>query len=174
MRIGEDRIIDVPPGETKHRFERHWQTQRLVDAFAAMIIGERITKADLAARLEISVESLDKRVRTAKQAVLKEHGAVILSIPKLGFERLGQDAVDVPATKYLSGARRKALRARDVIRHGVRDWDKLQRSKKNELFALEAQAGVIAHAGGTSTTRKLAAVANDRLDFGRTLDLLKK
>ncbi len=164
-------MADIDP-----RFARHWQTQRLVDVFASLAIGERISWADVSARCGVDVGALRKRLQSARRAALHEHAAIILSVPGVGFERLPQDAADLPATKYLAGARSKARRARDVIRKGVTDWERIERTKKNELFAVEAQAAVVAVVTTATTRARLAAAAetsNARLDFGRTLELMR-
>lgn len=163
--------------EIDPKFARHWQTQRLVDVFAALAIGERLSWVDAASKCGVEVDALRKRLQSARRVALHEHAVIIVSIPGVGFERLPQDAADLPATKYLAGARSKARRARDVIRKGVTDWERIERTKKNELFAIEAQASVVAQVTSSTTRARLAAAsetANARLDFGRTMEVLAK
>jgi hypothetical protein len=161
--------------ETKHRFERHWQTQRVIDALAELEPGERISKDDLAARCDISVDSLDKRMQSAKNGALRDHNVIIMSIRGFGVERVPQNAADVPVGKYLNGARNKARRASNVFKHGITDWEKIPKDKRTLMFAQQAQLGVISHVANARGQRKIAsAVANGRIDVGRTLELLKK
>jgi hypothetical protein len=158
------------------RFERHWETQRLVDAFVALELSEKISLADMAARCGVSAIAIKSREQSAKRAALHEHNVIIMTVRGFGYERLPQDAADVPAAKYLAGARAKARRAGNALKHGITDWNKLERTKKNEMFVVQAQCAAIVHVTGPSARKKLSAgveTANAKLDFGRTLELLK-
>ena len=158
------------------KFERHWQTQRLVDVFAAMEVGGRSAWADIAASCDVAMDAIKKRVQSARRAALHEHNAIIVSVRGYGVERVPQDEANRPAVKYMAGARNKARRATNVFRHGITNWDKIERSKKNEMFVTQAQCAVVAQVTKASARKKLAVAAetaNTKLDFGRTMELLK-
>jgi hypothetical protein len=169
----------MPPESTpRSQFERSVETQDIVNAMAALEIGERISTADLAKRASVPVELLSgptSRQHRCREIVEKEHHVIIVCVRGFGFERLGQDDVDAPARLYMKGAGRKARRSALVIGHGVTDWEALSPDKKAELTAIRSQAAVISAASSPRAEKRLQTVAtNHELDIGRSLDALRE
>lgn len=162
----------------KPSFERHWLTSRLVEVFAGLQTDEWIAKADVAEKCGVGEDAIEKRYRSAYLIAEREHHVIVRPERRdkvSGFRRFDQADADIPSRKYLNGAKNKAKRATNVIKHGVVDFEKIPPDKRRELFALQSQAAVIARASDARTTRALTSgPANARIDVGRTLEFLKK
>lgn len=156
--------------------ERHWQTQALVDVFAALKENEIVPNGELAKRCKIDEVSVRKRIQSAKKIALREHHVVIDVVRGVGVCRLSQDLIPAPVGKAVGRMRSAARTGSRLIKHGVTDFEKLPKDVKSTLYMQQAIVGTVLLATDRTSKRVLkehAETTNGELKIGRTLELLK-
>lgn len=158
------------------RKERHWQTQALVDVFVGLKENEVVPYVDLAKKCKIDVESVKKRLESAKKIALHDHRAIIDTVRGVGVVRLGQENVTAPVARQRNRMRSAARRSTKLIQRGVTDFEKLPKETRTTLYMEQAVAGTVMLATSQVGRRAIAehaAATNSELKIGRTLELLK-
>lgn len=156
--------------------ERHWQTQALVDVFAALKENEVVPYAELAKRCNIDELSVRNRVQSAKRIVLRDHHVVVDVVRGVGVGRLTQNDVPAPVGRAIGRMRSAARTASRTIKYGVTDFDKLTQETKSTLYMQQAIAGTVLLATDRTSRRMLkehAEATNSEIKIGRTLEMLK-
>lgn len=153
----------------------HWETTRLIEVLSEMKTGETVPYADLAKRCDMSEVAVKRRLQAARPIVLRDHHVIVITVRKVGVQRLAQDLVTIPVEKQRNKIRSSARRSKQLIADGVTDWDKLDSNTRTKLFVESAVTGVVMQATDHHSRKKIAAqvVANGQLNVGRTLELLK-
>lgn len=153
----------------------HWETKRLLDVFMKLETGETISFADAAKRCDMPVAAVKRRQVRAREMAQRDH-VTIVSERGIGYTRLAQENVDVKSDGHIKRMRNQSRKASKVIRTGITDWDALPAEKKTKLFADTAVLATVDHVSRSESRRRIEGqvrVANDVINVGRTLELLK-
>lgn len=156
--------------------DRHWQTQALVDVFAALKEGEVVPYAELAKRCNVDEASVHGRVQSAKKIALRDHHVVIDVVRGVGVARLAQTDITAPVGKAITRMRSAARTGHRLIRHGITDFEKLPPDTKSTVYMQQAVVGTVMLVTGQSSRRLLkehADATNSEIKIGRTLEMLK-
>jgi hypothetical protein len=153
----------------------NWQTQKLVDVMTTLDLGVT-SYARLAELCEVDVDAVKRRLTVARSIVLRDHHVIIDTVRGVGVVRLAQSEVTTPVERQRNRARSAARKGRKLIADGVTDWDTLDSVTKTQLWTESAVLGAIVQATDHHSRKRIQAqveVANEQLNIGRTMELLK-
>jgi hypothetical protein len=161
---------------SKEAYERHWQTQALVDALSAIASEASVPYEELSRMSGVPVEDIrERRLQSAKKIVERDHHILIDTIRGFGVRRLTQEDIAVPLTKRRTRMRGAARRNINSIRDGITDFEKLPVDVRSAAYTHRAVAGAVLQATSYRSEKLLKQhTSNGELNIGRTLELLKE